>query len=160
MTDSQQEGGEREPWSPADRPAGVGSRREQRERALTLLYEAESKDVSPAAVLASLPVEPSPFAAEVVAGVGEHVDELDKWITEGDVLELVFHDGNVVDVNLPASVELEVTETEPGIQGDRVSGARKAATLETGLTVQVPLFVETGERIKIDTRTGEYLARA
>ena len=58
-----------------------GSRRQARERALSLLYEAESKDVTPAAVLAALPVEPAPFAAEVVTGVGEHLDELDKWIT-------------------------------------------------------------------------------
>jgi elongation factor P len=68
--------------------------------------------------------------------------------------------GQVVGVELPAAVELAVTDTEPGIQGDRVSGARKPATLETGLVVQVPLFVEPGERIKVDTRTGEYLARA
>ena len=53
-----------------------------------------------------------------------------------------------------------ITATEPGVQGDRVSGARKPATVETGLVVQVPLFVETGEKIKVDTRTGEYLARA
>ena len=66
----------------------------------------------------------------------------------------------VVGVELPAAVELTVTETEPGVQGDRVSGARKPATLETGLVVQVPLFVEPGEKIKVDTRTGEYLARA
>jgi elongation factor P len=65
-----------------------------------------------------------------------------------------------VAVELPAAVELAVTDTEPGVQGDRVSGARKSATLETGLVVQVPLFVESGERIKVDTRTGEYLARA
>jgi elongation factor P len=70
------------------------------------------------------------------------------------------YDGEVVGVELPAAVELAVTETEPGVQGDRVSGARKAATLETGLVVQVPLFVEVGERIKVDTRTGDYLARA
>ncbi len=62
-------------------PAAGGSRRQARERALSLLYEAESKDVSPAAVLASLPVEPAQFAAEVVAGVGRHVEELDKWIS-------------------------------------------------------------------------------
>jgi elongation factor P len=57
-------------------------------------------------------------------------------------------------------VELSVTETEPGVQGDRVSGARKPAVLETGLTVQVPLFVNPGDRIKVDTRTSEYLTRA
>ena len=88
------------------------------------------------------------------------VAEAIKWITEGDVLELVFHDGNVVDVNLPASVELEITETEPGIQGDRVSGATKPATLETGAVVQVPLFINIGERVKVDTRSGDYLSRA
>jgi elongation factor P len=63
-------------------------------------------------------------------------------------------------VDLPAAVELSVTETEPGVQGDRVSGARKAATLETGYVIQVPLFVETGEKLKVDTRTGDYLTRA
>ena len=66
----------------------------------------------------------------------------------------------IVGVDLPAAVELEVTETEPGIQGDRVSGARKPATLETGLVVQVPLFVNVGDRVKVDTRSGEYLSRA
>ncbi len=70
------------------------------------------------------------------------------------------YDGRVVAAELPAAVELLVTETEPGVQGDRVSGARKPATLETGLVVQVPLFVEPGEKIKVDTRSGEYLARA
>ena len=66
----------------------------------------------------------------------------------------------VIGVELPAAVELVITETEPGVQGDRVSGARKPATLETGLVVQVPLFIETGERVKVDTRSGEYLSRA
>jgi elongation factor P len=83
-----------------------------------------------------------------------------KYLKEGDSAILPMYKDEIVGVDLPAAVELEVTETEPGIQGDRVSGARKPATLETGLTVQVPLFVETGERIKVDTRTGEYLARA
>ncbi len=66
---------------PGPAPGGSGSRRQARERALSLLYEAESKDVAPAAVLAALPVEPAAFASDVVAGVGEHLDELDKWIT-------------------------------------------------------------------------------
>ena len=82
------------------------------------------------------------------------------FLKEGDTAVLPMYDGEVVGVELPAAVELQVRETEPGIQGDRVSGARKPATLETGLVVQVPLFVEPGEAIKIDTRTGEYLARA
>jgi elongation factor P len=83
-----------------------------------------------------------------------------KWLKEGDTIDLVFHDEQVVDVNLPASVELAITETEPGVQGDRVSGATKPATLETGATVQVPLFINSGERIKVDTRSGEYISRA
>ena len=70
------------------------------------------------------------------------------------------YNGEIVGVDLPASVELNVTETEPGVQGDRVSGARKPATLQTGLVVQVPLFVNPGDAIKVDTRTGEYLTRA
>ncbi len=70
------------------------------------------------------------------------------------------YNGEIVGVDLPASVELNVTETEPGVQGDRVSGARKPATLQTGLVVQVPLFINPGDTIKVDTRTGEYLTRA
>jgi len=66
----------------------------------------------------------------------------------------------IVGVELPAAVELVVRETEPGMQGDRVSGARKAATLETGLVVQVPLFVNIGDRVKVDTRSSDYLSRA
>jgi elongation factor P len=73
---------------------------------------------------------------------------------------LQFYKDEIIGTDLPAAVELAVTETEPGIQGDRVSGARKPATLETGLVVQVPLFVNQGDRIKVDTRTAEYLTRA
>jgi elongation factor P len=82
------------------------------------------------------------------------------YLKEGDSVVLPMYNSEIVGVDLPAAVVLEVSETEPGIQGDRVSGARKPATLETGLVVQVPLFVESGEKIKVDTRTGEYLARA
>ncbi|MBO0693862.1 MAG: elongation factor P [Acidimicrobiaceae bacterium] len=81
------------------------------------------------------------------------------FLKAGNSAVLQMFDGEIVGVDLPASVELEVTETEPGLQGDRVSGARKPATLETGFEVQVPLFVNVGERIKVDTRTGEYLSR-
>jgi elongation factor P len=66
----------------------------------------------------------------------------------------------VVGTELPASVELNIAETEPGVQGDRVSGARKPAKLETGLVIQVPLFVNPGDRIKVDTRSGDYITRA
>ena len=66
----------------------------------------------------------------------------------------------IVGTELPASVELSVTDTEPGIQGDRVSGARKPATLETGHVLQVPLFVNVGDKLKVDTRSGDYITRA
>ena len=82
------------------------------------------------------------------------------FVKEGDSAVLQFYGDEIVGVDLPAAVELTVAETEPGVQGDRVSGARKPATLETGITVQVPLFVNPGERIKVDTRTGEYITRA
>ena len=82
------------------------------------------------------------------------------YLKDGDTAVLQQYNAEIVGVDLPASVELVVAETEPGIQGDRVSGARKPATLETGLLVQVPLFVNIGDRIKVDTRSGEYLTRA
>jgi elongation factor P len=86
--------------------------------------------------------------------------EAASYLKEGDSAVLQMYDGEIVDVDLPAAVELTVTETEPGIQGDRVSGARKPATLETGRVLQVPLFVNQGDRIKVDTRSGEYITRA
>jgi elongation factor P len=73
---------------------------------------------------------------------------------------LPLYGDEIVGVELPAAVELAVRATEPGIQGDRVSGARKPATLETGLVVQVPLFVNVGDKLKVDTRSGEYITRA
>ena len=82
------------------------------------------------------------------------------FLKEGDTAVLPMYKSEIVGVELPAAVELEVTDTEPGMQGDRVSGARKAATLETGLIVQVPLFVNVGDRVKVDTRTRDYLSRA
>lgn len=82
------------------------------------------------------------------------------YLKENDSAILPQYEGEVLGVDLPASVELTVTETEPGVQGDRVSGARKPATVETGLVVQVPLFVDMGDVIKVDTRSGEYLTRA
>jgi elongation factor P len=83
-----------------------------------------------------------------------------RYVVEGSTVQVQFCKGDIIGTELPAAVELTVTQTEPGIQGDRVSGARKPATLETGLVVQVPLFVNQGERIRVDTRTGDYLARA
>jgi elongation factor P len=86
--------------------------------------------------------------------------EAAKYLKEADNAVLQLYEGEIVGVELPAAVELQVTQTEPGVQGDRVSGARKPATLETGLVLQVPLFVNPGERIKVDTRTGQYINRA
>ena len=82
------------------------------------------------------------------------------FLKEGDSAVLPTYQDEVIGVELPASVELVVSETEPGIQGDRVSGARKPATLETGFVVQVPLFVNVGDRVKVDTRSSDYLSRA
>jgi elongation factor P len=81
------------------------------------------------------------------------------YLVESANAVLAMYEGEIIGVDIPASVELTVTETEPGIQGDRVSGARKPATLETGITVQVPLFVNIGDRVKVDTRSGDYLTR-
>src|SRR5262249_42610152 len=90
---------------------------------------------------------------------GEQLGDAVSYLKEGDAVVFPMYDGRVVGVDLPAAVELAVVDTEPGVQGDRVSGARKPAKLETGLLVQVPLFVESGDRVKVDTRSGEYLAR-
>ncbi|PSO52127.1 MAG: elongation factor P [Actinobacteria bacterium QS_5_72_10] len=90
----------------------------------------------------------------------EKLDEATKWIRDGDTVELVFYGEEVIDINLPASVELEVADTDPGVQGDRVTSATKPATLETGAVVNVPLFIEPGEGVKVDTRSGTYLQRA
>ena len=88
--------------------------------------------------------------------IGDAVD----FLKEGDTAVLPMYKDEIVGVELPAAVELSVTVTEPGMQGDRVSGARKPATLETGLVVQVPLFVNVGDRVKVDTRSRDYLSRA
>jgi len=73
---------------------------------------------------------------------------------------VAFNDGVPLYVELPAAVELTITTTDPGVQGDRSTGGTKPATLETGAQVQVPLFISTGEKVRVDTRTGEYLSRA
>ncbi|MEY2422627.1 MAG: elongation factor [Acidimicrobiaceae bacterium] len=82
------------------------------------------------------------------------------YIVDGSIVQLAMYNSEIVGVELPAAVELAVRETEPGIQGDRVSGAKKPATMETGLVLQVPLFVNIGDRLKVDTRTGDYITRA
>ena len=89
------------------------------------------------------------------ATVGEAAD----FMLENQNAVVALNEGNPLYVELPASVVLEITFTEPGLQGDRSSGGTKPATLETGRNIQVPLFVEQGTKVKVDTRTGEYLGR-
>jgi elongation factor P len=87
------------------------------------------------------------------------VGDAKSYLLENMTATVVRHESNVLYVELPASVELTITYTEPGVQGDRSTGGNKPATLETGATVQVPLFITTGEKIKVDTRDGRYLGR-
>ncbi|MFP4502196.1 MAG: elongation factor P [Candidatus Hydrogenedentota bacterium] len=83
-----------------------------------------------------------------------------QWLKDNEDATLSFYKGKVINVEPPTFVELTISETDPGVQGDRASGGNKPATLETGATVQVPLYLEEGEIIKVDTRTGEYISRA
>jgi elongation factor P len=82
-----------------------------------------------------------------------------KWLKDGDEVQILIAGGELIGVEPPMFVELEVTETEPGFKGDTVQGGTKPATLETGAVVQVPMFVNSGERIKVDTRDGSYITR-
>ena len=82
-----------------------------------------------------------------------------KFVKENEMVKMLSHNGDIFAIEPPMFVELEITETEPGFKGDTATGASKPATVETGATVNVPLFVETGDVISIDTRTGEYLKR-
>ena len=82
-----------------------------------------------------------------------------KFVKENEMCKVCSHNGSVFSVEPPLFVELDITETEPGFKGDTATGATKPATVETGAVVSVPLFVETGDKLKIDTRTGEYLSR-
>ena len=82
------------------------------------------------------------------------------YLVDSSTALLQMYGTEIIGVELPASVEIDIAQTEPGVQGDRVSGAKKPATLATGLVVQVPLFINPGERIKVDTRSGEFISRA
>ena len=87
------------------------------------------------------------------------VGESSKYLLENQTVQVAIHEGNPIIVDLPASVEIMLTYTEPGLQGDRSSGGTKPATLETGAEIQVPLFIESNTKIKVDTRDGSYLGR-
>ena len=90
------------------------------------------------------------------AVVGDSAD----YLLEEQMVTIAFNDGVALYVDLPAAVELIIAQTDPGLQGDRSTGGTKPATLETGATIQVPLFITTGEKVKVDTRSGTYLGRA
>ncbi|MCR5419913.1 MAG: elongation factor P [Lachnospiraceae bacterium] len=96
---------------------------------------------------------------EQIALNQETIGDALKFVKENEMVKICSHNGNVFAVEPPLFVELEITETEPGFKGDTATGASKPAVVETGATVYVPLFVELGDKIKIDTRTGEYLSR-
>lgn len=89
----------------------------------------------------------------------DFVGDAAKWLKENDEVQVVYAAGEMIGVEPPMFVELEVTETDPGFKGDTVQGGTKPATLETGAVVQVPMFVEQGDRLKIDTRDGSYITR-
>ena len=96
---------------------------------------------------------------EQIALNEENVGDALKFVKENDICKVCSHNGSVFAIEPPLFVELEITETEPGFKGDTATGATKPATVETGASVLVPLFVEINDVIKIDTRTGEYLSR-
>ena len=118
------------------------ARSKARKRALDLLYAAELRGVPATQLLDEAPL---------AEGAGRAAPTRNPYVAT--------HEGNPLFIELPASVELEVTYTEPGLQGDRSTGGTKPATLETGKLIQVPLFITTGERIKVDTRDGSYQGR-
>jgi len=98
---------------------------------------------------------------EQIALAESAVGDALRWIAPSSEVEVLFIDDEPGDVQLPSAVELEVAQTDPGLRGDSASGGgTKPATLETGAVIQVPLFVEQGQRIRVDTRSGDYVARA
>ncbi|MDR2156359.1 MAG: elongation factor P [Clostridiales Family XIII bacterium] len=92
--------------------------------------------------------------------MADQVADAMQWLRENDVATIKFYKENAFLVEAPNFVELKITDTEPGVKGDTATNVTKAATVETGAVVQVPIFIESGETIKIDTRSGEYLGRA
>jgi elongation factor P len=87
------------------------------------------------------------------------IGDATRFMRENDVVDLLTYNGEPIDIELPPAVTLAVADTDPGLKGDTASGATKPATLETGLVVNVPLFVNIGDMVKVDTRTGEYIER-
>jgi elongation factor P len=102
-------------------------------------------------------MDPETYEQSTLSGklLGDAVN----YMRENDTIDILMHGDDFVDIDMPAAVVLTITQSDPGVRGDTATGATKPATLETGLTVQVPLFVNEGDRIKVDTRTGKYLER-
>lgn len=96
---------------------------------------------------------------EQITLTADQIGEAISYLKEGLNLEILTHKGETVNIELPAAVELQVTETEPGFKGDTATGGDKPAKVETGITIQVPLFINIGDIIKVDTRNGEYLEK-
>lgn len=103
-------------------------------------------------------MEPSTF--EQYQADKDSVGDAYKWLREQDTVMVTLYNGNPLVITPPNHVELEITETDPGVKGDTAQGGTKPATLTTGAVVKVPLFIATGEIVRVDTRTGEYLGRA
>jgi elongation factor P len=101
-----------------------------------------------------------PETFETVTLSPELIGEAKSFLTENAAVVVTFVDGKAVSIELPASVVLEVSDAPEGIKGDSANNVQKPATLETGISIQVPLFIKTGEKIKVDTRTGKYMERA
>ncbi len=96
---------------------------------------------------------------EQIALGADAIGDTLKFVKENEMCKICSHNGSVFSVEPPLFVELEITETEPGFKGDTATGASKPAIVETGAQIYVPLFVDQGDKVKIDTRTGEYLSR-
>jgi elongation factor P len=100
-----------------------------------------------------------PNSFEQIAASAAAVGDSDKWLREQDTVEVTLYNGDPLTVTAPKLVDLRITQTDPGVRGDTAQGGTKPAELETGATVKVPLFIEEGEVIRVDTRTGEYVSR-
>ncbi len=101
----------------------------------------------------------NPETYEQIGAPESAVKDVVKWLKEQDLCELILWNNSPISVSVPNFVELTITQTDPGLKGDTAQGGTKPASLETGAVVKVPLFIEEGEKIKIDTRTGEYVSR-
>jgi len=101
-----------------------------------------------------------PISFEQHAASQDAVGDTQKWLKEQEKYEVTLYNGAPISVTAPNFIELEITETDPGLKGDTAQGGSKPATLTTGAVVRVPLFISQGEVIKVDTRSGEYVSRA